>query len=1000
MERFIHPAARQWLLVLAIFGMACPVFGAPAKMLAGHVPDRSRQLTALGRVSATNELRLAIGVPLRDPAGLQQFLAEVYDPTSPNFRKFLTPDELAARFGPSESDYAAVKEFARTNDLKITGFHGNRLLLDVSGSAANLERAFHFKLNRYQHPTEAREFFAPDVEPSVDANLPVADIQGLSDYSRPRPHLKKGNAAKILSKIGSAPDGSGEFFGNDFRNAYAAGTTLTGAGQMVGLLQFDGYYTNDIVSYARAAGGGRTNIVIQNVLLDGFNGTPTTGANSGNSEVALDIEMSMAMAPGLAKIIVFEAGPSGLQNDILNSMLAYGSTVKNLSCSWGWGGGTNATTDGIFLLMAAAGQSFFNASGDTDAFVAGSNNDVDSTAQANAPSSNPYITQVGGTTLTMNGAGVSFVSETVWNDGTVNPNGGNWGSSGGISTLYAIPSWQTNTSMAANAGSTTKRNIPDVALTANQVYSTYDNGSAGSTGGTSCAAPLWAGFMALVNQQAASLGNSSVGFINPAVYALSHTASYTNCFHDTTAGNNAWSSSGGKFSAVAGYDLATGLGTPNGTNLINALAGSTDSLVISPFGGITLTGPLAGPFNPASGAFVLTNTSAASLNWSLVVTSSWISAAFTNGPLAAHAVTNLSISMTAAANTLPVGNYSSTLRFTNQTSHIVQTIPFALQIFQPLSVAPVKGFTAVGPVGGPFANGSQNFVLTNFSSSTVNWSLIKTSVWLSVSVTNGSLAANGQTNLIVSLASAANTLTAAICSTSVIFSNASGAFAVVPFTLSIGQPLLQNGGFETGDFTGWTQSGNTAYTTVVTTSTYVHGGTHGAEFGPSGNPGYISQNLPTAPGQTYLLSLWVRNAAGTTPNLFSAQWDGTTVVSLTNFTTTAWTNFQRLVTASTSSTPLQLGLQDDPSYLAIDDITVTSVANPGFKSTLKSTNSFKLTFDTTSGLKYQAQYKTNLTQASWLNLGSLITATTNTLSVTDTNTATSAQRFYRLLVTP
>ena len=144
----------------------------------------------------------------------------------------------------------------------------------------------------------------------------------------------------------------------------------------------------------------------------------------------------------------------------------------------------------------------------------------------------------------------------------------------------------------------------------------------------------------------------------------------------------------------------------------------------------------------------------------------------------------------------------------------------------------------------------------------------------------------------------------------------------------------------------------------------------------------------------------MRNAAGTTPNLFSAQWDGTTVVSLTNFTTTAWTNFQRLVTASTSSTPLQLGLQDDPSYLAIDDITVTSVANPGFKSTLKSTNSFKLTFDTTSGLKYQAQYKTNLTQASWLNLGSLITATTNTLSVTDTNTATSAQRFYRLLVTP
>ena len=994
-----HTVIRQWLLVVAIFGIACPVFGAPPKRLEGHVPEPSRHLAALGKISTTNELRLAIGLPLRDPAGLKSFLADVYDPTSPNYRKFLTPDELADRFGPSEADYVAIKNFARSNGFTITGEHGNRLLLDVRGKAADMERAFHFNLQRFKHPTETREFFAPDADPSVDAALPVADIQGLSDFYRPHSKMHKLAASKIISKNGTAPNGSGNFFGDDFRKAYASGTTLTGAGQMVGLLQFDGYYTNDILSYARAAGGGRTNIVIQNVLLDGFNGTPTTGVNSGNSEVALDIEMSMAMAPGLAKIVVFEAGPNGLQNDILNSMLA-SNMVKNLSCSWGWGGGPSATTDNIFQFMAAAGQSFFNASGDTDAFIAGSNNDVDSTAQANAPSSCPYITQVGGTTLTMNGAGASFASETVWNDRTVNANGGNWGSSGGISTYYAIPSWQTNTSMAAAAGSTTKRNIPDVALTANQVYSTYDNGSSGSTGGTSCAAPLWAGFMALVNQQAASLGNSSVGFINPAVFAISHTANYANCFHDTTTGDNSWSSSGGKFFAVVGYDLATGLGTPNGVALINALAGSTDTLALSPFTGFSLTGPLKGPFNPSSGTFQLTNSSNASLNWSLVVTSSWVSAVFTNGMLAAHATTNLTVSLAAAANNLPVGIFSTILRFTNQTSHVAQTVPFGLQVTPPLSVSPVKGFTAVGPVGGSFAGGSQVFVLTNLSGSAANWSLIKTSAWLSVSLTNGTLAGGGSTNLTVSLTAAANSLAAAVYSANLVFSNASGAFAAVPFTLAIGQPLLQNGGFETGDFTGWTQSGNTAYTTVVTTSTYVHGGTHGAEFGASGSPGYISQNLLTIPGQTYLLSLWVRNAAGTTPNLFSAQWDGNTVASWSNFTTTAWTNFQCLVTASTSSTPLQLGLQDDPSYLAIDDVTVSAVTTPGFKSVLKSTNSFKLTFNTTSGLKYQTQYKTNLTQPTWFNLGNVVTATTNVVSVTDTNTATSAQRFYRLLVTP
>jgi hypothetical protein len=539
--------------------------------LDGHLSGTWKNLPPLGPLAATNEIRMAIGLQLRDPAGLEKFLADVYDPSSQNYRKFLTADELAARFGPTEADYEAVKQFALASGFKIAATHGNRLLLDVSGQAGDVERAFNFHLLRYRHPVQAREFFAPDAEPSVDVSLPVADIQGLSDFSRPYPRSRRLPAGNALFHSGTSPDGAGLLFGDDFRKAYAPGTTLTGAGQMVGLVQFDGYYTNDILSYARAAGGGRTNIPIQKVLLDGFNGTPTTGTNSGNGEVSLDIEMAMAVAPGLSKIVVFEAGPSGLQNDVLNSMLTFSNALKNLSSSWGWDGGPNTTTDNIFKLLAAAGQSFFNASGDTDAFVSGSNNDVDNTNQANAPSSSPYITQVGGTVMNTNGFNGAYTSESVWNDRVVNPNGGNWGSSGGISSYYAIPSWQANTSMASNGGSTTKRNIPDVALTADYVYSTYDNGGSGRTGGTSCAAPLWAGFMALVNQQAASQGAASVGFINPAIYALSATANYTNCFHDTTVGDNSWSSSGGKFAAVAGYDLATGLGSPNGVNLINAL---------------------------------------------------------------------------------------------------------------------------------------------------------------------------------------------------------------------------------------------------------------------------------------------------------------------------------------------------------------------------------------------------------------------------------------------
>jgi subtilase family serine protease len=974
----------------------CPVFGADLKILPGHVPREILTLKSTGRLAATNEVRLAIGVPLRDPAGLDDFLAQVYDPANPNYRHYLTPAEFTARFGPTEPDYAAVKQFALTNGLTITATHDNRLLLDVIGPAAAVEKALHVKLQTYQHPTEARQFFAPDTEPTVAASLPVADVQGLSDFVKPHPRLKKAEGV-VSPRTGSGSGGA--YLGNDFRNAYASGTTLTGAGQMVGLLQFDGFYASDIAKYASAAGGGRTNIVIQTVLLDGYNGTPTSGADSGNGEVSLDIEMAMAMAPGLAKIVVFEGGPNGFQNDVLNSMAA-NSAVKNLSCSWGWGGGPSTTTDNIFKQMASQGQSFFNASGDSDAFTVGATslNGVDNSSSANAPSSSPYITQVGGTTLTMSAAGGSFVSEKVWNWG------GGSGSSGGVSSSYSIPSWQTSVNMTANLGSTTQRNIPDVAMTADNVFVYYGRGSGGTFGGTSCAAPLWAGFMALVNQQAAALGNAPAGLINPAVYAIGNGQiagyGYSACFHDTTTGNNFWSASPAKYPAVTGYDLCTGWGTPNGASLINALAGSAPvaGLGVSPQSGFAASGPAGGPFTPAAGTIQLTNTSGTALNWSLASTSAWFKVTFTNGTLAGNAAMDLPITVTAAADSLKIGSYSTFLAFTDQSTHLVQNLPATLQVYQPMSVSPAKGFTAIGPVGGTFTPSSQSFVLANLSGSAFNWSLIKTSAWLTVSATNGSLAAGSQTTLTVSLSSSTKTLRAAVYNSSITFTNLSGLVAVVPFTLSIGQPLVLNGGFENGNFSDWTQSGNTDFTTVVGSNPYyVHGGTHGAELGPSGTPGYLSQTVPTTPGQTYRLSLWLRNATGRVPNTFQVQWNGSTVSTLQNLATTGWTNLQFLVTADSLSSLLQFGFQDDPYYLGLDDISLTAVVNPGIRSVVRPSGDFQLVWNTATGMVYQVQYKTNLLQADWINLGSAITARTDTLTLTDTNAfKLSPQRFYRL----
>jgi subtilase family serine protease len=186
--------------------------------------------------------------------------------------------------------------------------------------------------------------------------------------------------------------------------------------------------------------------------------------------------------------------------------MAASNQIKQLSCSWGWGGGPSTTTDNIFKEMATQGQSFFVAVGDSDAFTVGSSsvNGVDNTSLDNAPSSCPYITVVGGTTLSTTGPGGSWSSETTWNWGL--DDGSYVGTSGGVSSYYSIPTWQAGISMSANGGSTTHRNIPDVALTADNVYVAYGDGSSATFGGTSCATPLWAALVALMNQQAASTG--------------------------------------------------------------------------------------------------------------------------------------------------------------------------------------------------------------------------------------------------------------------------------------------------------------------------------------------------------------------------------------------------------------------------------------------------------------------------------------------------------------
>jgi hypothetical protein len=545
--------------------------------LHGHIPTAVARMTPSGRLPGSTQLNLAISLPLRNQDALANLIQQLYDPASPQYRHFLTLEQFTAGFGPNKQDYEAAIDFAEAHGLTVIKRYPSRLLFDVSASAAEIEKAFHFNFQLYHHPTEGRDFYAPDREPSLDLSVPVLRISGLENYYLPHPaslhRMPPSSTTPAQPKIGSGPNG--EFLGKDFRNAYVPGTGFKGAGQIVGLLEFDGYFASDIAAYAKDAG--MAQVPLENVYIDGFDGTP----GPGNGEVALDIEVAMAMAPQLSKIIVYQAPNNvNLWVDMLSRM-AQDTFVNQFSCSWGGGANPNPAADNVFLQMAAQGQTFFNASGDSDAF----------TGDIPFPSDNPYICNVGGTTLTTSSLG-AYLSEKVWNWG------GGSGSSGGISTLYTIPPWQQGISMTNNQGSTVYRNTPDVALTADNVFVVADNGAAQSVGGTSCAAPLWAAFIALVNENVASSCGSTIGFLNPIIYGIGKGAGYTNLMHDIVLGNNYWDGSPNKFKAVPGYDLCTGWGSPT-TSLISALSGpgiGLLSVIVDPLPGSSLLSTDAQPF--------------------------------------------------------------------------------------------------------------------------------------------------------------------------------------------------------------------------------------------------------------------------------------------------------------------------------------------------------------------------------------------------------------------
>ena len=645
----------------------------------------SGQAVVVGVPTPTQRLNLSIVLPLRNQSELTNLLSRLYDPSSPDYHKFLSMAQFTQQFGPSADDYKSVVNFLRANGFIMTNTPANRMLVPISGTVAQVEKAFHIAMRIYQNPTDSRVFFSPDREPSLDLSVPVAHIAGLNNFSIPRSmaiHAPVKEGSPSAAGLGSGPGGS--YLGSDMRTAYYGGTALTGSGQAVGLVEYDGYNLSDVnLTFGNA--GQSYSVPINNVLLDGATGSPCQFLSQcSDAEQVLDIVQAIGMAPGLSQVRVYIGN---LDTDILNAM-ASENVAKLLSISWTWTPDDPSIDDMFFEEFAAQGQSVFSASGDAGAF--------DPSFDNYYPPEDANVTAVGGTHLVVGGAQKQWSSETGWSlsGGGISPDG------------IVSPSWQSGVANSFNAGSTVSRNAPDVAMEAD--FDNYDcdlGVCSGTWGGTSFATPRWAAFTALVNQQAVTAGDPPVGFINPAIYMIGESSAYDSDFHDITAGNNGNGCCGGLYSAVIGYDLVTGWGSPAGQGLIDALAPAASVGFNLSASAASLT---VNPGNSGATTLAVNGHDGFSGSVSLAVTSalpSGVTASFGTNPTSGTSVLIVTVSSSAVR-----GSYLVTV--TGTSGALSATADIALEVNAP-------GFTVL-PSPGPLAifpgtSGSTTLTVTDYA---------------------------------------------------------------------------------------------------------------------------------------------------------------------------------------------------------------------------------------------------------------------------------------------
>src|SRR5713226_942349 len=585
---------RAVLNKFGIAGVVVVVVGVSIFSLKMIVQDRQNQSIAipgqnvplvshaqlLGAANGQQQLNLSIGLQPRNQQELETLLRNLYDPRSSMYHHFLTSQEFTDEFGPTPDQQQQVADYLRSQGLNMTSISSNGLLIDANASVAQAEATFQISINNYQ--LGAHTFFANASAPTIPASLSslIASIGGLDNSVKLHPlshqlspkHGKPGLGIRISHAQPNAQAGYGP---TDLAGAYDAAPLqqagVQGNNQTVAVFELDGYQSSDVTQYLQNYNLGSPSI--SNVLVDGFNGS----AGAGAIEVDLDIEVVAAMAPKATQI-VYE-GPNTTQgvNDTYNKIVT-DNKAQVTTTSWGEcesvsGASELQTLDTIFKQGSAEGIAMYAAAGDSGAYDCN-----DSNLAVDSPAGDPNITGVGGTNLQLNNG--AYGSESVWSnpsDTQRSPKGA--GGGGGVSSFFKQPTWQKGPGVQ-NQYSNGNREVPDVSADADPAsgYAVYCTVSAAGcssgwivVGGTSAAAPLWAGSTALINGYLQQQNKSRMGFANPVLYGLENQQTQFAPFHDVTSRTNLY------YPATTGYDEASGWGSPDIYNIARDVAAGVTS---------------------------------------------------------------------------------------------------------------------------------------------------------------------------------------------------------------------------------------------------------------------------------------------------------------------------------------------------------------------------------------------------------------------------------------